>query len=88
MKRGDFPLDSDAVSRKRPVNLTLNEALVSQARGMTNNLSALVEELLGEHVESELRQRLARAAVVEQTIFIWNRFEADKGSFADEHTTL
>ena len=29
-------------SRKRPVNLTLNEELVSQAKGMTDNLSGVV----------------------------------------------
>ena len=30
-------------ARKRPVNLTLNEDLVVQARGLTDNLSRVVE---------------------------------------------
>jgi len=37
--------DFDAGARKRPVNLTLNEDLVSQAKSMTDNLSGLVEGL-------------------------------------------
>jgi antitoxin CcdA len=32
-----------ASGRKRPVNLTLNEALVAQAKTYTNNLSAAME---------------------------------------------
>ena len=32
-------------SRKRPVNLTLNEALVAQAKAYTSNLSATMETL-------------------------------------------
>ena len=32
-------------SRKRPVNLTLNEALVAQAKAYTSNLSATMEAL-------------------------------------------
>jgi antitoxin CcdA len=35
-------------ARKRPVNLTLNEDLVQQAKGMTNNLSGVVESLLSD----------------------------------------
>ena len=33
-------------TRKRPVNLSLNEELVDQARALTDNLSAVVEDLL------------------------------------------
>ena len=39
-----------STSRKRPVNLTLNEALVAQAKTYTNNLSATMEELLAQYV--------------------------------------
>ena len=35
-------------SRKRPVNLTLNEALVAQAKAYTSNLSATMEALLAD----------------------------------------
>ncbi len=33
----------DVGARKRPVNLTLNEDLVTRARGLTDNLSGVVE---------------------------------------------
>ena len=35
-------------TRKRPVNLTMNEALVAQAKAYTNNLSATMESLLAD----------------------------------------
>lgn len=75
-------------ARKRPVNLTLNEDLVLQAREMTNNLSGVVESLLANFVEHERQQRLAKAKTVEATIATWNDFNTQLGSFADEHSTL
>ena len=75
-------------ARKRPVNLTLNEDLVSQARAITDNLSAVVESLLAEFVEHERQQRLAKARTVEETVATWNEFNLRSGSFADEHSTL
>lgn len=78
----------DQQARKRPVNLTLNEDLVLQARTMTNNLSGVVESLLKDFVESKRQQRLAEAQALEATIAIWNDFGSKVGSFADEHSTL
>lgn len=75
-------------ARKRPVNLTLNEDLVAQARGITDNLSGIVESLLADYVEHERQQRLAKAKTLEATIATWNDFNARLGSFADEHSTL
>ncbi len=45
----------NAAARKRPVNLTLNEELVSQAKSMTDNLSGVVESLLAEFVDRQHR---------------------------------
>jgi antitoxin CcdA len=78
----------DASARKRPVNLTLNEDLVSQAKAMTENLSGVVEQLLIEFVGREQRDRLTRAKAVEETVALWTRFNAESGSFADEYSTL
>ena len=78
----------DPQARKRPVNLTLNEDLVLQARGITDNLSGVVESLLAGYVENERRQRLAQARTIEETIATWNDFNAKLGSFADEYSTL
>ena len=75
-------------ARKRPVNLTLNEDLVLQARGITDNLSAVVESLLANFVEHERQQRYTKAQTVEATMATWNDFNAKLGSFSDEHSTL
>ena len=78
----------DQQARKRPVNLTLNEDLVLQARTMTDNLSGVVESLLKNFVEHENQQRLAEAKALEQIIATWNDFGDKVESFADEHSTL
>jgi antitoxin CcdA len=78
----------NAAARKRPVNLTLNADLVSQAKSMTDNLSGVVESLLSEFVERESRERLVKAKVVEAAIAAWNRFNATSGSIADEYSSL
>jgi len=75
-------------ARKRPVNLTLNEDLVVQARGLTNNLSGVVEALLADYVEHERQQRITKARTIEATIATWNEFNAKRGSFADEYSPL
>jgi antitoxin CcdA len=79
---------SNAAARKRPVNLTLDEDLVSQAKAMTDNLSRVVESLLAEFVERESKERLAKAKVLEAAAAAWNRFNSDSGSIADEYTSL
>jgi antitoxin CcdA len=78
----------DTGARKRPVNLTLNEDLVLQARDLTDNLSGVVEALLCDYVAHERQQRLAKTKVLEATVGMWNDFNARRGSFADEHSTL
>jgi antitoxin CcdA len=83
MKRG-----FNAAARKRPVNLTLNEDLVSQAKSMTDNLSGVVESLLAEFVDRQQRERLEKANVVESAVAQWNTFNAESGAIADEYSTL
>lgn len=78
----------DLGARKRPVNLTLNEDLVSKARAVTDNLSAVVESLLAEYLTQEQHKRAAEADAVRETVATWNRFAEAVGSFADEHSTL
>jgi post-segregation antitoxin (ccd killing protein) len=78
----------DLSAHKKPVNLSLNEDLVAQARAVTNNLSAVVEALLADFVSEEQRRRAAAADVVRETVATWNRFADRTGSFADEHSTL
>lgn len=78
----------DVDARKRPVNLTLNEDLVRQAKGVTGNLSGVVESLLAEFVAQQHRERLAKSKAIEETVAVWNAFNARAGSIADEYSTL
>ena len=80
--------DFDMTARKRAVNLTLNEDLVSQVKSMTGNLSAVVETLLAEFVNRERRERLQKSKVLEATAAVWNRFNSKSGSIADEYSSL
>lgn len=75
-------------SRKRPVNLTLNEALVAQAKAYTNNLSATMEALLAEFVASQQQAQRSRQQLADTCASDWNAVHAAVGSFADEHSTL
>ena len=78
----------DASARKRPVNLTINEDLLSQARGLTDNLSKVVETLLADYVARERQARAARARECRAVSATWNRFNQAHGSFADEYSPL
>jgi post-segregation antitoxin (ccd killing protein) len=77
-----------ASPRKRPVNVSLNENLVEQARAYTGNLSATLEALLAGFVAQQqeagrMRQQWADACAAD-----WNRLDETQGSFADAHSTL
>lgn len=78
----------DTNARKRPVNLTLNEDLISQARALTDNLSNTVETLLADYVREERSERAEKVKALRSTIATWNDFNAKSGTFADEHSTL
>jgi antitoxin CcdA len=78
----------NVAARKRPVNLTLNEDLVQKAKGLTDNLSGVVEGLLSNFVAQEQRHRLAKSKALETTVAAWNDFNAQSGSFADEYSSL
>ena len=75
-------------TRKRAVNLTLNEDLVQEAKVMTDNLSGVVESLLSEFVAQGRKQRLAEAKALQAAILMWNEFNAKSGSIADEYSSL
>ena len=75
-------------TRKRPVNLTLSEGLVAQAKTYTDNLSATMDTLLASYVASEQQARLNRQSLADACADDWNAVHAAVGSFADEHSTL
>ena len=74
--------------RKRPVNLTLSEALVAQAKTHTSNLSATIESLLAAFVATQEQTRRSRQQLADTCAADWNAVHAAVGSFADEHSTL
>ena len=75
-------------ARKRPVNLTLNEDLVNQAKDLTDNLSQVVESLLSGYLARARDERLAKSKAVQATVRMWNEFNAKSGSIADEYSSL
>ena len=78
----------DLEARKRPVNLTLNENLVDQAKALTGNLSAVVESLLSDFVTQERKAQAARSRSVAEAVAAWNAFNEKSGSIADEYCSL
>lgn len=80
-------MPSTAPVRKRPVNLTLNEALVEQARACTSNLSATMETLLADFVAQQQAAR-SQQQRADACAAGWNALHDRLGSFADEHSTL
>jgi post-segregation antitoxin (ccd killing protein) len=86
MRMMESAFDSNA--RKRPVNLTLNADLVDRVRGLTDNLSGVVEKLLADYLEQQRLERLSRNRVAETTSAAWNAFTSEHGSIADEFSTL
>ena len=75
-------------TRKRAVNLTLNESLVAQAKTYTSNLSATMETLLADFVAMKQQARAVRQQQADSWSAEWNALHAAIGSFADEHSTL
>ena len=80
--------DFGVASRKRPVNLTLSDSLVRQVKSMTDNLSGVVESLLSDFVSRERRAQLQKSRTVEETVVLWNKFNSESGSIADEYSSL
>jgi antitoxin CcdA len=79
---------TERAARKRPVNLTLSEDLVAEAKGVTSNLSGVVESLLADFVSKERGRRLGAVTEARAAVAMWNEFGERWGSFADDHSTL
>ncbi|RCW64513.1 type II toxin-antitoxin system CcdA family antitoxin [Pseudorhodoferax soli] len=88
MRIKDADMTDLAERRKRAINLSLNEALVDEARRYSPNLSATVEALLTEYVHRESAAQAERRQRADACTAGWNEVHARIGSLADEHTTL
>ena len=73
---------------KKPVNMTLSEDLVREARRLTNNLSETVETLLAEHVAAEMRKREDKERLIDETIRVLNEHEATHGIWGEEYSII
>ncbi len=79
---------NSTVASKRPVKLTLDEALVVRAKGDTKNLSSTVDSLLGRFVAEQQYGQLRIVAKARKCAENWNAVNEDLGSFAEEYSTL
>jgi len=73
---------------KKPVKLSLSEALVQESRAYCGNLSVKVEEMLKDCVVSERQLRQQHRQQAQQAVVIWNALHESVGSYADAHSTL
>ena len=78
----------DTTAPKRPVNLSLNQDLVAQARNLTTNLSAEVEAMLASFVEQKTLELRNDRERLKKSTDVWNDFNNRHGSIADEFSTL
>ena len=78
----------DRNAQRRPVNLSLNEDLVAQAKKTTRNLSATVEKLLADHLKQEQARRRAEDEKLDEVISALNAFHERHGFLSDEFSTL
>ena len=78
----------DRTALKRPVNMTLNEDLVRQARGLTSNLSETVESLLASFVEDSEARAVEQRRQIAAHIAASDAFVKQHGSLADEFHEL
>ena len=75
-------------ARKRPINLSMNEDLVLQARTYTKNLSATLESLLADFVVREAHRRRADDDMIDRLIDDLNAFHHQHGLLSDEFSSL
>jgi antitoxin CcdA len=79
---------SSSSARKRPVNLTLTQTIVNEARLYSNNLSNTVDELLAEYVVNQKQARAARQQQADAVVAELNALHDRIGSIADEFSPL
>lgn len=81
-------MSAPETTAKKPVNLSLNEALVQESRAYCGNLSAKVEEMLQAYVISERLARQQHRQQAQSAVADWNALHDVTGSYADGHSTL
>ncbi|MBV1833971.1 type II toxin-antitoxin system CcdA family antitoxin [Novacetimonas pomaceti] len=86
--RTSLGVSYDRSAPRRPVNLSLNTDLLAQVREVTPNLSATVETLLGDYLQSARQQREDEQRKLDGVIDAVNDLYARHGFLSDEFSTL
>jgi antitoxin CcdA len=73
---------------KKPVNMTLSEDLVREARSLTRNLSETVEKLLADYVAAEQAKRAEKERRIDESIRLLMEHEQKYGLWGEEFSTL
>jgi antitoxin CcdA len=73
---------------KKPVNMTLSDDLVCEARMLTANRSETVEQLLAEFVETARSRNAEKEQRIDATIAILNEVYDRHGGLGDEFSFL
>jgi antitoxin CcdA len=73
---------------KRPINMTLREDLVREARSLTPNLSHTVEQLLAEYVEAQQKRRAEQERLIDESIRMIQAHVEEFGLWGEESSTL
>ncbi len=73
---------------KKPVNMTLSEDLMREARLLTGNLSETVERLLAEFISSERIKRDEKECRIDATIAMLNDLYDRHGGLGEEFSSL
>ena len=86
------PLSAGAFAKsnanKHPVNLTLSDSVIKQARNYTTSLSATVEALLTDFMTAQQQTKATRLQQANGWCTGWNAVNMEVGSFANQHSTL
>jgi len=73
---------------KRPINLSLSEDLVREARKLTSNLSDTVEHLLTELIDAEKQRRAEKEKRIDMALDIIQAHQEENGLWGQEFSTL
>jgi antitoxin CcdA len=73
---------------KKPVNMTLSEDLIREARQLTGNLSETVESLLAGYVAAEKQRREQVEKRLDRSIELIKAHQKEHGLWGEEFTTL
>ena len=82
------PVGYDRLAPKRPINVSLNDDLVRQARQYTRNLSGTLEDLLDDFVERERARRRDEDRALHCVMNEFGAFHREHGLLSDEFSSL